>query len=142
MAGDSVFTKIIKGELPCLKVYEDAKTLAFLTTGPYLPGHTLVIPKVQVENFDDLELADYTAVFRTVYVVAKRLKAAFGVDKVAVLVMGFEVPHAHIHLVPVTDHKLFLDAMSAHIAKKQPYPYVPSPEELQLVADKINREDL
>ena len=138
---DSVFTRMIKGEVPYYKIYEDDKTFAFLTIEPYVPGHTLVIPKVQVENFDDLPPADYDAVFHTVKLLTKRLKAVFAADKVSVLIAGFHVPHAHVHLMPVTDHDAFLRAMGAHIAKDEPYPYAPSADELQLVADKINKED-
>ena len=63
---DSVFTKIIKGEIPCDKIYEDEKTIAFLTIEPYVEGHTLVVPKVQVDKFYDLAAEDYEALFTTV----------------------------------------------------------------------------
>jgi len=138
---DSVFTKIIRGEIPCYKLYEDDKTFAFLTIEPFVPGHTLVIPKVQIENFDDLPPAEYEAVFRTVKLLSKRLKAVFTAEKVAILVTGFHVPHVHVHLIPVADRGEFLRAMSAHLAQEVPYPYAPSNEELQLVAEKINREE-
>lgn len=138
---DSVFTKIINSELPCFKLYEDDRTFAFLTIEPYTPGHTLVIPKMQVENFDDLPSADYDAVFRTVKLLTKRLKTVFAAEKVAVLIAGFHVPHAHVHLIPVTDHAMFSQALAAHATEQRPYPYAPSEAELRLVAEKINRED-
>lgn len=137
---DSVFTKIIKGEIPCHKLYEDEKTIAFLTIEPFVPGHTLVVPKVQVENFDDLADEDYTAVFRTVKMLTKQLKGALGAKKVAVLIMGFDVPHVHVHLMPVTDHGVFTGALAAHMLKQQPYPYMPSPDELRRIAEKINKK--
>lgn len=136
---DSIFTKIIKGELPCYKTYEDDKTVAFLTTEPFMPGHTLVVPKVQVENFDNLDLVDYEAVFGAVRVVTKRLKAVFGVEKVAVMITGFHVPHVHVHLIPVTDKGEFSAAVQAHFSKQALLPYVPSGDELARIAKKINR---
>lgn len=139
---DSIFTKIVKGDAPCFKVYEDDRTLAFLTIEPFVPGHTLVIPKVQVENFDDLAPVDYEAVFRTVQLVTKRLKAAFAVDKVAVLIFGFDVPHVHVHLVPVADHDEFTSALAAHITKQKLRLYAPTDDELERVAEKINSEEL
>lgn len=72
--GDSIFTKIIKGEIPCHKVYEDDKTLAFLDIHPVTPGHTLVIPKIQIDEFQDLPTEDYRALMDTVQKVAKRQK--------------------------------------------------------------------
>lgn len=139
--GSSIFTKIIEGEIPCFKVYEDDKTFAFLTIEPYVPGHTLVIPKTQVENFDDLADDDYAAVFRTVKLVTKRLKAVFGAEKVAVLIAGFDVPHVHVHLMPVTDQSAFTKAVGAHMLKQRPYPYMPSFDELGQVVEKINKKE-
>lgn len=137
---DSVFTKIIKGEIPCHKLYEDEKTIAFLTIEPFVPGHTLVVPKVQVENFDDLADEDYDAVFRTVKQLTKQLKSAFGVKKVGVLITGFDVPHVHVHLVPVVNHGEFTQSLAAHMLKQRPYPYMPSPDELRRIAEKINKK--
>lgn len=97
---DSVFTRMIKGEIPCHKVYEDDKTLAFMTIHPVLPGHVLVIPKAQVNHFDDLSDEDYLALFDTVKKVAKRVKEVFKSERAIVQVMGFEVPHAHVHVIP------------------------------------------
>ncbi len=138
---DSVFTKIIKGDIPCYKLYEDEKTFAFLTIEPYVPGHTLVVPKVQVENFDDLADDDYAAVFNTVRLLTKRLKIAFQAEKVAVLIAGFDVPHAHVHLMPVTDQSEFTHAIGVHMLKQQPFPYTPSNDELEQVATKINTKE-
>lgn len=104
---DSIFTKIIKGEIPCHKVYEDDRTLAFLDIHPVQPGHVLVVPKVQVEFVWDLEPADYQAVMATVQKVAQRLREAMGAPYVGEMVVGTDVPHAHVHLVPFTEsHEL------------------------------------
>ena len=96
---DSIFTKIIKGEIPCYKIYEDDLTLAFLDINPAHPGHTLVIPKKQVEFVWDLPSLEYEALMRTVQKVARRLKQVTG-RHVGELVVGIDVPHAHVHLIP------------------------------------------
>lgn len=95
---DSLFTKIIRGEIPCHKVYEDDKTFAFLDIHPKTPGHTLVIPKKQVEFLWDLEDEDYHAVMATAKKVALRIREVFNPPYVGELVVGEEVPHAHVHI--------------------------------------------
>lgn len=97
---ESVFTKIIKGEIPSYKVYEDELTLAFLTNKPMQPGHTLVIPKKQIDQLWDLPDEDYQAVMATAKKVARRMRDVLGVKRIGVKVIGEEVPHAHIHLIP------------------------------------------
>ncbi len=97
---DSVFTRIIKGEIPCHKIYEDDKTLAFLDIHPKQPGHTLVIPKKQVEFVWDLEDEDYYAVMSTVKKIALRIREVIGRTYVGELVVGEDVPHAHVHVYP------------------------------------------
>ncbi|HET8709630.1 MAG TPA: HIT domain-containing protein [Candidatus Saccharimonadales bacterium] len=97
---DSIFTKIIKGEIPCHKIYEDDKTLAFLDIHPVASGHTLVIPKNQVEFVWDLEAEDYQAVMATVQKVGRRLREVIATPYVGVSVVGTDVPHAHVHVVP------------------------------------------
>ena len=99
---DSVFTKIIKGEIPAHKVYEDEKTLAFLNIHPSVEGHTLVVPKVQVVSLWELPDEDYQAVMATAKKVAFRLKEVLGTERVGEKVIGLDVPHAHVHLVPFT----------------------------------------
>jgi histidine triad (HIT) family protein len=96
----SIFTKIINGELPSHKIYEDEQTLAFLNIYPSVKGHTLVIPKKQVEHLWDLEDGDYQAVMATTKKVALRLRDVLGVERVGERVIGLDVPHAHVHLVP------------------------------------------
>lgn len=97
---DSLFTKIINGDIPSHKVYEDDKTLAFLSIYPSVIGHTLVIPKTQVESLWELTPEDYTAVMDTAKKVALRLKEILGVERVGEKVIGLDVPHAHVHLIP------------------------------------------
>ncbi len=94
----SIFSKIIAGEIPCYKIYEDDKTLAFLDIHPETPGHTLVIPKVEVDKLYDLEMEDYLAVMKTVKILASRMEKVLG-KRTLMKVIGTDVPHAHVHLV-------------------------------------------
>ncbi len=97
---DSIFTKIIQGDIPCHKIYEDDKTFAFLDIHPKTPGHTLVVPKKQIEFVWDLEDEDYQAVMATAKKVACRIREVIGKPYVGELVVGEEVPHAHLHVYP------------------------------------------
>ena len=94
----SIFSKIIAGEIPCYKIYEDEKTLAFLDIHPETPGHTLVIPRVEVDKLYDLEMEDYLAVMKTVKILASRMEKILG-KRTLMKVIGTDVPHAHVHLV-------------------------------------------
>lgn len=103
MQEPSIFTKIIRGEIPCHKVYEDEQTLAFLDIYAVVEGHTLVVPKKQVEFLWDLDEADYQTVMDTTKKVAKRLREVLSVSYVGEKVVGVDVPHAHVHLIPFSD---------------------------------------
>ena len=94
----SIFSKIIAGEIPCYKIYEDEKTFAFLDIHPETPGHTLVVPKNEVDKIYDLPMEDYLAVMKTVKMLAKRMEEVFG-KRTLLKVIGTDVPHAHVHLV-------------------------------------------
>lgn len=100
---ESIFTKIVKGEIPCHKVYEDDLTLAFLDIKGTVDGHVLVISKKQVEFLWDLSQEEYSAVMNTCYKVANRIKKVFKPKMVGVKVMGEAVPHVHVHLIPFND---------------------------------------
>lgn len=97
---DSLFTKIINGEIPSHKIYEDDKTYAFLDIHPSVPGHTLVVPKTEVEFVWDLEKTDYQALMATARKIAKHLRNTLDVPYVGSKVIGVDVPHAHVHLIP------------------------------------------
>lgn len=97
---ESIFTKIIKGDIPSYKIYEDDKTLAFLDIHPTQPGHVLVVPKKQVWQLWDLADDDYQAVMATSKRVALHLRDVLGVARIGEQVMGLDVNHAHVHLVP------------------------------------------
>lgn len=103
MQEPSIFTKIINGELPCHKVYEDDMTIAFLTIGPVRDGHTLVVPKKQVDQYIDLPDDYYDALWRTVKKVAAKVREVTGRERVGVVIKGIDVPHAHVHLIPFNE---------------------------------------
>lgn len=98
---DSVFSQIIRGEIPCYKVYEDDASFAFLDIHPIQPGQVLVVSKRQVDGFWQLEADEYLAVQRTVHTVANAIKRAYpDKDRVAVKIEGLEVPHVHVKVYP------------------------------------------
>lgn len=96
---DSVFTKIIKGELPCHKVYEDDMTIAFLPLYMTGQGHVLVVPKRQVDQFFQLEDEDYIPLMATVKKVAQRMYEVLQTERVGIQVSGLDVPHVHYHVI-------------------------------------------
>lgn len=97
----TVFSKIVAGEIPCYKVAEDENFLAFLDINPLVEGHTLVIPKKEVDYVFDLDTDTYSELMAFARKVAKAIKATIDCKRVGVAVLGMEVPHAHIHLVPL-----------------------------------------
>lgn len=97
----SIFTKIISGEIPCYKVAETADFLAFLDIRPRAEGHTLVIPKTEVDYIFDLAPSTYTALWDFARKVAAGVEAVVPCERIGVAVIGLEVPHTHIHLVPI-----------------------------------------
>lgn len=101
----SIFTKIVNGEIPCYKIAEDEHHLAFLDAMPIAKGHTLVIPKKEVDLIFDLEEEEYKNLWAFAQKVAKQVKSAIPCVRVGVAVVGLEVPHAHIHLVPMNEIK-------------------------------------
>lgn len=124
----TLFTKIVKGEIPCYKVAENDQFLAFLDIQPLVKGHVLVIPKVEVDYIFDLEddlLADMMIFSKSL---AKKIKTVFPCKKVGVTVIGLEVPHAHIHLVPI-------NAMNDMNFANQKLSL--SPEELKTIAEQL-----
>ena len=96
----SIFTRIIKGEIPSHKIYEDEKAYAFLDIHPVSMGHTLVVPKRQVPFLWDLSEEDYRALMAACQKIAVHIRGTLGVPYVGVQVVGVDVPHAHVHLIP------------------------------------------
>ncbi len=97
----SIFSRIIAGEIPCEKILEDDRFFAFLDIRPIAPGHTLVVPKAQVDKLYDLDEATLSAMLPFAARVCRALEQAVPCARVGMIVAGFEVPHAHLHLVPV-----------------------------------------
>lgn len=124
----SIFTKIVNGEIPCYKVDENKDFLAFLDIQPIIKGHTLVIPKKEIDyifDIDDKLLADYILFAKSV---AKKMDKVFDCNRIGMTVVGLEVPHAHIHLMPInsiTDMDFNKPKLSL------------SPEEMTIIAQSI-----
>ena len=97
----SIFTRIIRGEIPCHKVGEDDRFLAFLDIAPLKAGHSLVIPKVEVDKFFELPSDLLAGIMPFAQGVAKKIAAVVPCDRIGVTVIGLEVPHAHVHLIPI-----------------------------------------
>ena len=97
----TIFSRIVAGEIPCYKVAENDKFFAFLDIAPLAKGHTLVIPKREVDYFYDLEDDELQEMIVFAKSIAKKIQATTACKKVATVVLGLEVPHAHIHLVPM-----------------------------------------
>ena len=97
----SIFSKIIKGEIPSYKIAENDKHIAFLDAMPLVKGHTLVVPKKEVDLIFDLDSEDYKELWAFTQNIAKQIKKAIPCKRVGIAVVGLEVPHAHIHLVPL-----------------------------------------
>lgn len=127
----SVFSKIVAGEIPSYKVAEDENYYAFLDISPVAKGHTLVIPKHEVNYIFDLDEAEYEGLWNFARRVAKAMKQVLPCQRIGVAVMGLEVPHAHIHLVPInkeSDMNFFADKLS-----------LPA-EEMAAIAAKVNEQ--
>ena len=99
----SIFTKIIKGEIPSYKVAEDEHFYAFLDISPNTRGHTLCVPKKEVDKLFDLDEATYTGLMQFSRKVAMAMEKAIPCNRVGMAVIGLEVPHVHVHLIPIND---------------------------------------
>jgi histidine triad (HIT) family protein len=126
----SIFTKIVNGEIPAYKVAEDENHLAFLDIFPVTKGHTLVIPKKEVDYLFDLDNESFAALQLFAKKIAAGIKKAIPCEKVGVLVLGLEVPHAHIHLAPLQN-----EADLLNFSNKKKF----SPEEFQEIAELISK---
>ncbi|HTG64974.1 MAG TPA: HIT family protein [Flavobacterium sp.] len=97
----SIFTKIVNGEIPCYKIAEDDNYFAFLDINPNAKGHTLCIPKVEVDKIFDLDEELYLGLMQFSRKVAKAIEKTVPCNRIAISVIGIEVPHAHVHLIPL-----------------------------------------
>lgn len=126
----SIFTKIINGEIPCYKVAEDNHFIAFLDLNPNAKGHTLCVPKKEINKIFDMDQEHYLALMQFSHKVAKALEKTVPCKRVGMSVIGLEVPHVHVHLIPLNEmkemtfqHKVTmlpeeLDALALSIAEK------------------------
>lgn len=129
VAMPSIFTQIINGEIPCSKIAEDEHNFAFLDITPNAIGHTLCVPKKEVDKVLDMDEADYLNLMAFSRKVGKAIEAAIPCKRVGIAVIGFEVPHVHVHIIP-------LNAMrDATFQFKQ----TPTPEEFEATAEKIRK---
>lgn len=99
----SIFTKIVNGEIPCYKIAEDENYLAFLDVNPNTKGHTLCIPKQEINKIFDMEEAHYLGLMAFSRKIAKALEKTVECKRIGVAVVGLEVPHVHVHLIPLQD---------------------------------------
>lgn len=99
----SIFTKIVNGEIPCYKITEDPNFLAFLDVNPNAKGHTLCIPKQEINKIFDMEEDHYLGLMAFSRKVAKALEKTIDCKRIGVAVVGLEVPHVHVHLIPLQD---------------------------------------
>ncbi|WP_299171663.1 HIT family protein [uncultured Allomuricauda sp.] len=123
----SIFTKIINGEIPCYKIAEDEDNFAFLDINPNAKGHTLCVPKNEVDKIMDLDEASYAKLMAFSRNVGKAIESAIPCNRVGMSVIGLEVPHVHVHLIPLNSMK---NATFQHKEKL-------SPEEFEETAEKI-----
>lgn len=124
----SVFTMIINGDLPGRFVYEDDEVVAFLTIEPMTPGHTLVVPRAEVDKWQEVEPELFAKVMDVVQLIGKAVCAAFDADRAGVIIAGLEVPHLHVHVFPARD---LSDFGFANVDRN------PSPKSLDEAAAKI-----
>ena len=124
----SIFTKIVRKEIPSYKVHENDKFYAFLDINPLKKGHTLVIPKNEIDYIFDLESDEYQNLWSFAKIVANGMKKVIHCKRISIVVMGLEVPHAHIHLIPLDN----MNDINFNQSKLNL-----SSEEMQQIADKI-----
>ena len=125
----TIFTKIIKGEIPCYKIAEDDRYFAFLDINPLKAGHTLVVPKIETDYLFELEDDQLAGLILFSKKVAEAIKNVIPCNRIGVAVLGLEVPHAHIHLIP-------MDSMDDVNFKNPKLKF--SPEEFKAIAEKIS----
>ena len=99
----SIFSRIIAGEIPCHKLAEDDRFIAFLDIAPLCEGHTLVVPKLEVDKFFELPPDVLAGIMPFAQMVARKIEHVVPCDRIGLTVLGLEVPHAHVHLIPIHD---------------------------------------
>ena len=128
----SIFSKIIKGELPAYKIAEDERFLAFLDIFPLAKGHALIIPKKETDYIFDLDSKESVSLWSFAQLVAKAMEKVIACERIGIAVIGLEVPHAHIHLVPLTKGVNNINFEKPKLKFTQ--------QEFEEIAQKIRRE--
>ena len=127
----TIFTKIIQGEIPCYKIGEDENYFAFLDINPLAIGHTLVIPKKEIDYIFDIDDATHAGLWNFAKKISHAIEKAVPCKRIGIAVIGLEVPHAHIHLIPINK----VSDMNFALPKLEV-----SKDELEEIAEKIRRE--
>jgi len=128
----SIFSKIVNGELPAYKVAEDERFLAFLDISPLTKGHVLIIPKKEIDYIFDLDSKTFSTLWCFTQLVAKAMEKVIICERIGIAVIGLEVPHAHIHLVPLTKGISNINFENPRLKFTQ--------QEFEEIAQKIRRE--
>lgn len=123
----SIFTKIINGEIPCYKIAEDENFFAFLDINPNAKGHTLCVPKQEIDKLFDLDDTTYLGLMQFSKKIADALKKTVPCDRIGMTVIGLEVPHAHVHLIPLNEMREMTFKHKVNLTK----------EELEVLAKEI-----
>ncbi len=123
----TLFTRIIAQEIPSYKIYEDEYVYAFLDISPLKLGHTLIVPKIEVDHFSDIPEPYYSALFRVAKLLSKAIEKATGCKRICTMFVWYEIPHAHYHLIPTDD---IYDLDPSHAKKGDP-------KDLQNMQEKI-----
>lgn len=126
----TLFTKIIDGDLPGRFVWRDDVAVAFMTISPIQPGHALIVPRVEVDNWLDLDEATNAHVMGVARTIGRAQRVAFGRERIGLIIAGLEVPHVHLHTIPITSEA------DLDFAKADPSP---APEALDVAAAAIRR---
>lgn len=124
----TIFSKIIAGEIPCFRIAENDKFIAFLDINPLVEGHTLVVPKEPIDQFFNLAASYLGEILFFAQPIAKAIEKSFDCNRCGISVIGLEVPHAHMHLVPINS------ADDLNFTRRK---LTPSPEELKAAQEKI-----
>ena len=128
----SIFSKIVKDEIPAYKVAEDERFLAFLDISPLTKGHVLIIPKKEIDYIFDLDFKTFSTLWCFAQLVAKAIEKVIVCERIGIAVIGLEVPHAHIHLVPLTKGISNINFENPRMKLTQ--------QEFEEIAQKIRRE--
>ncbi len=127
----TIFSKIIAGEIPCYKIAENEKFFAFLDINPLAEGHTLVVPKLEVDNFFEMPDNYLKDIFSFAKPIARAIEKSFDCNRCGLSVIGLEVPHAHLHLIPINN------ANDINFTKKKLHP---SENQMKAAQEKILKQ--